>query len=105
MIQIKNGKIEKSDGFQSLTLLSQAPSRGTRDRPRNPSVAYMPLEPSGMIKPRVASLWSDLQTYRRAYILTSIASFGGMLFGFDTGQSILKLHQVPMSSGLWFAVV
>ncbi|ORY17215.1 general substrate transporter [Clohesyomyces aquaticus] len=27
----------------------------------------------------------DIKTYRRAYILTAVASFGGMLFGWDTG--------------------
>ena len=28
---------------------------------------------------------ADIKTYRRAYILTAITSFGGMLFGWDTG--------------------
>lgn len=28
---------------------------------------------------------ADIKAYRRAYILTAIASFGGMLFGWDTG--------------------
>jgi hypothetical protein len=32
-----------------------------------------------------SSVWSDIQTHRRAYLLTAVASFGGMLFGWDTG--------------------
>ena len=28
----------------------------------------------------------DIQRYRRAYLLTAVASFGGMLFGWDTGM-------------------
>jgi hypothetical protein len=31
------------------------------------------------------SIWSDIKTHRRAYLLTAVASFGGMLFGWDTG--------------------
>ena len=31
------------------------------------------------------SILADIKIYRRAYILTAIASFGGMLFGWDTG--------------------
>jgi len=31
------------------------------------------------------AIWRDVKTYRRAYLLTAIASFGGMLFGWDTG--------------------
>lgn len=33
--------------------------------------------------PKVA--WSDIKAYRQAYILTAVASLGGMLFGWDTG--------------------
>ncbi|KAF4313321.1 Sugar/inositol transporter [Botryosphaeria dothidea] len=33
----------------------------------------------------VAKMWEDVKAYRRAYFLTAIASFGGMLFGWDTG--------------------
>lgn len=31
------------------------------------------------------TILADIKTYRRAYILTAITSFGGMLFGWDTG--------------------
>ncbi|KAH8725502.1 general substrate transporter [Phaeosphaeriaceae sp. PMI808] len=31
------------------------------------------------------AVWRDIKAYRRAYTLTAIASFGGMLFGWDTG--------------------
>ena len=30
-------------------------------------------------------LLADIIAYRRAYFLTAVASFGGMLFGWDTG--------------------
>ncbi|KAF2868200.1 MFS quinate transporter-like protein QutD [Massariosphaeria phaeospora] len=30
-------------------------------------------------------IWRDIKAYRRVYVLTAIASFGGMLFGWDTG--------------------
>lgn len=33
----------------------------------------------------MAEVWADIKTYRRAYLLTAVASFGGMLFGWDTG--------------------
>ncbi|EOD53004.1 putative quinate transport protein [Neofusicoccum parvum UCRNP2] len=36
-------------------------------------------------KKGVAKIWADFKEYRRAYFLTAIASFGGMLFGWDTG--------------------
>lgn len=29
-------------------------------------------------------VWTDIKQYRRAYILTAVTSFGGMLFGWDT---------------------
>ncbi|KAI5212801.1 general substrate transporter [Aureobasidium subglaciale] len=29
-------------------------------------------------------VWADIKEYRRAYTLTAVASFGGMLFGWDT---------------------
>jgi MFS family permease len=38
-----------------------------------------------MAKFNFAEVWSDIKTYRRAYVLTAVASFGGMLFGWDTG--------------------
>lgn len=28
---------------------------------------------------------ADIKAYRKTYILTAVASFGGMLFGWDTG--------------------
>lgn len=33
---------------------------------------------------KTTGLWTDIKEYRRAYILTAVASFGGMLFGWDT---------------------
>lgn len=33
---------------------------------------------------RSMGVWADIKQYRRAYILTAVASFGGMLFGWDT---------------------
>jgi len=38
-----------------------------------------------MAKTNAHGIWADIKTYRRAYILTVVASFGGMLFGWDTG--------------------
>ncbi|KAH5760740.1 hypothetical protein HBI88_178010 [Parastagonospora nodorum] len=38
-----------------------------------------------MAKLDLPAVWRDVKTYRRAYLLTAIASFGGMLFGWDTG--------------------
>jgi hypothetical protein len=38
-----------------------------------------------MAKLNMAEVWADIKTYRRAYMLTAVASFGGMLFGWDTG--------------------
>ncbi|OJD33496.1 uncharacterized protein BKCO1_3000042 [Diplodia corticola] len=49
------------------------------------------MSSSGSFDPRVppktgaAKVWDDIKTYRRTYLLTAIASFGGMLFGWDTG--------------------
>ncbi|KAK8229076.1 general substrate transporter [Phyllosticta capitalensis] len=34
---------------------------------------------------RLSAAWHDIKKYRRTYTLTAIASFGGMLFGWDTG--------------------
>ncbi|KAF2200766.1 general substrate transporter [Delitschia confertaspora ATCC 74209] len=33
----------------------------------------------------IRAILSDIKAYRNAYILTAVASFGGMLFGWDTG--------------------
>lgn len=33
----------------------------------------------------IRTILSDIKQYRNAYILTAVASFGGMLFGWDTG--------------------
>jgi len=38
-----------------------------------------------MAKLNMSEVWADIKTYRRAYLLTAVASFGGMLFGWDTG--------------------
>ncbi|KAH8780896.1 general substrate transporter [Diaporthe sp. PMI_573] len=34
---------------------------------------------------RKTTIWEDIKAYRKAYWLTAVASFGGMLFGWDTG--------------------
>ncbi|CAI6341119.1 unnamed protein product [Periconia digitata] len=33
----------------------------------------------------MGAIWADIKAYRRVYLLTVVASFGGMLFGWDTG--------------------
>lgn len=38
-----------------------------------------------MAKLDLPAVWRDVKAYRKAYTLTAIASFGGMLFGWDTG--------------------
>jgi len=38
-----------------------------------------------MGKTTIRGMWADIKAYRQAYILTLVASFGGMLFGWDTG--------------------
>jgi len=37
-------------------------------------------------------VWADIVQYRRAYTLTAVASFGGMLFGWDTVGA--KIHEL-----------
>lgn len=32
-------------------------------------------------RPKATTIWEDIKAHRRAYVLTAIASFGGMLFG------------------------
>lgn len=36
---------------------------------------------SASAAPRKATIWEDIKAYRKAYWLTAVASFGGMLFG------------------------
>ncbi|KAH7054214.1 general substrate transporter [Macrophomina phaseolina] len=43
------------------------------------------FDPRVAQKSGAAKIWEDVKAYRRAYFLTAIASFGGMLFGWDTG--------------------
>ncbi|KAF2681728.1 general substrate transporter [Lentithecium fluviatile CBS 122367] len=38
-----------------------------------------------MAKFDLHAIWTDVKAYRRVYFLTAVASFGGMLFGWDTG--------------------
>ncbi|OAL51676.1 MFS quinate transporter-like protein QutD [Pyrenochaeta sp. DS3sAY3a] len=38
-----------------------------------------------MAKFDLPAVWRDIKAYRQAYVLTAVASMGGMLFGWDTG--------------------
>lgn len=51
---------------------------------------------------RFAQAMADIRRYRRVYILTAVASFGGMLFGWDTGMigGILTLASFQKSFAL-----
>ncbi|KAK4966991.1 hypothetical protein LTR66_012010 [Elasticomyces elasticus] len=51
---------------------------------------------------QAGSVWADIKRYRRAYILTAVASFGGMLFGWDTGLigGVLTMSSFQHSFGL-----
>lgn len=40
---------------------------------------------------RITRAWEDVKTHRRAYFLTAVASFGGMLFGFVAFSLSLSL--------------
>lgn len=55
-----------------------------------------------MAKLDLAGVWRDIKTYRRAYVLTAVASFGGMLFGWDTGLigGVLTMDAFQHSFGL-----
>jgi hypothetical protein len=46
-----------------------------------------------MAKLDLPTVWADIKTYRRAYLLTAIASFGGMLFGESPSHS-LGIHRI-----------
>lgn len=49
---------------------------------------YRPLDSTLAMEatmPKKPTIWEDIVQYRRAYLLTAVASFGGMLFGWDTG--------------------
>ncbi|KAM0722637.1 hypothetical protein Q7P37_002078 [Cladosporium fusiforme] len=52
--------------------------------------------------PNFSEIWSDMVKYRRAYFLTAVASFGGMLFGWDTGLigGVLTMDSFNNSFGL-----
>ncbi|KUI65525.1 putative quinate permease [Cytospora mali] len=51
---------------------------------------------------RPSTAWEDIKAYRRAYWLTVVASFGGMLFGWDTGLigGVLTMDAFQNSFGL-----
>ena len=53
-------------------------------------------------KSKLAQVWSDIRRYHRVYVLTAVASFGGMLFGWDTGLigGILTLPSFQKSFAL-----
>ncbi|KAM3416557.1 hypothetical protein BST61_g8147 [Cercospora zeina] len=48
------------------------------------------------------TMWQDVVQYRRTYLLTAVASFGGMLFGWDTGLigAVLTMKSFQNSFGL-----
>jgi SP family sugar:H+ symporter-like MFS transporter len=50
----------------------------------------------------MSKMWADIVQYRRAYFLTAVASFGGMLFGWDTGLigGVLTMDSFNNSFGL-----
>jgi hypothetical protein len=50
----------------------------------------------------MSKIWADIVQYRRAYFLTAVASFGGMLFGWDTGLigGVLTMQSFNNSFGL-----
>ncbi|GAB7331250.1 hypothetical protein MBLNU13_g02711t1 [Cladosporium sp. NU13] len=52
--------------------------------------------------PGISKIWADIVQYRRAYFLTAVASFGGMLFGWDTGLigGVLTMQSFNDSFGL-----
>ena len=52
--------------------------------------------------PGISKMWADIVQYRRAYFLTAVASFGGMLFGWDTGLigGVLTMDSFNNSFGL-----
>lgn len=58
-----------------------------------------------MTKFDLKAVWADIRAYRQVYFLTAVASFGGMLFGWDTGLIGMccslqpPLHQLIMGTG------
>ncbi|EME84253.1 uncharacterized protein MYCFIDRAFT_133500 [Pseudocercospora fijiensis CIRAD86] len=55
-----------------------------------------------MATTKANAIWQDVVQYRRAYFLTAVASFGGMLFGWDTGLigGVLTMKSFQDSFGL-----
>ncbi|EGP89400.1 uncharacterized protein MYCGRDRAFT_56726, partial [Zymoseptoria tritici IPO323] len=66
---------------------------------------YRPLDSTLAMEatmPKKPTIWEDIVQYRRAYLLTAVASFGGMLFGWDTGLigGVLTMKSFQDSFGL-----
>ena len=63
---------------------------------------YEALNDSSMANTKSATMWQDFVQYRRAYLLTIVASFGGMLFGWDTGLigGVLTMTSFQNSFGM-----
>jgi hypothetical protein len=76
-------RAQNPDQTSSNTLLRSVFS--SRDETRG---IYRPLDSTlkmDATRPQKPTILEDIVQYRRAYLLTAVASFGGMLFGWDTG--------------------
>lgn len=75
------------DALASLSPSSSSLTRNASSAPTESSpLLIMPSESSQTSqvtasRPKARTIWEDVKAHRRAYVLTAIASFGGMLFG------------------------
>lgn len=81
-VQPQYGKVTLSSTASSSNSQIPAPTEHT-------PLIMSSSAPSITVSPRRRSVWEDIRTHRRAYVLTAVASFGGMLFGYVLGQSII----------------
>ena len=54
-----------------------------------------------MAKLDLPAVWRDIKTYRRAYILTVVASFGGMVRSFTITYTFITDCPVAFWMGHW----